>query len=111
MAETSKGNRLNAGTLRPMYSPDNTLITSRQLPDKNLINFPDKDNHQTLITPEPQKILGACPNNYVISKQVSVNTSNPITPIDETKRVQMQTNEEWLTDYEEQSAKECDEFF
>ena len=55
--------------------------------------------------------LTTCPNNYVISKQVSANTSNPIIPIDETKRVQSQSNKEWLDEYEEEWAKECNALF
>jgi len=43
--------------------------------------------------------------------KMTANTSNPIIPIDETKRVQNQTNEEWLADYEEQWARECDALF
>jgi hypothetical protein len=111
MAEVSKGTRLDAGTLRPMSLPDNSLITTRQLPDKNLITFPDKDINQSHTEPAQEKISTKCPNNYVISKQVSEYTSNPISPIDDTKRVQNQTNEEWLAEYEEQWALECDELF
>ena len=110
-AETSKGTRLDAGTLRPMSLPDNSLITTRQLPDKNLITIPDKDINQTHTESTQEKISTTCQNNYVISKQVSEYTSNPISPIDETKRVQNQTNEEWLAEYEEQWAKECNALF
>ena len=101
-AETSKGTRLDAGTLRPMSLPDNSLITTRQLPDKNLITIPDKDINQTLTESTQEKISTTCQNNYVISKQVSEYTSNPISPIDDTKRVQNQTSDEWLAEYEEQ---------
>ena len=111
MAEISKGTRLDAGTLRPMSVPDNSLITTRQLPDKNLITIPDKDINQTLTESTQDKISTTCQNNYVISKQVSEYTSNPISPIDDTKRVQNQTNEEWLAEYEKQWALECDELF
>lgn len=111
MAEISKGTRLDAGTLRPMSLPDNPLITTRQLPDKNLIIDPDKDVNQTPTEPSLESISTTCKNNYVISKQVSEYTSNPISPIDDTKRVQNQTNEEWLAEYEEQWALECNELF
>ena len=110
-AETSKGIRLDAGTLRPMSLPDNSLITARQLPDKNLITIPDKDVNQTLTESTQESIPATCTNNYVISKQVSEYTSNPISPIDDTKRVQNQTIVEWLAEYEEQWASECDELF
>ena len=111
MAEISKGTRLDAGTLRPMSLPDNSLITTRQLPDKNLITFPDKDINQIPTESTKESIFTTRPNNYVISKQVSEYTSNHISPIDETKRVQNQTNEEWLAEYEEQWALECNELF
>jgi hypothetical protein len=110
-AETSKGTRLDAGTLRPMSLPDNSLITTRQLPDKNLITVPDRDINQIPTESTQESISTTRPNNYVISKQVSEYTSNPISPIDETKRVQNQTNEEWLAEYEEQWAKECNALF
>tara|TARA_B110000967_G_scaffold102389_1_gene105097 strand:+ start:422 stop:550 length:129 start_codon:yes stop_codon:yes gene_type:complete len=42
---------------------------------------------------------------------VSEYTSNPISPIDKTKRVQNQTNEEWLAEYEKQWVLERDELF
>ena len=102
MAEISKGTRLDAKTLRPMCSPDNSLITTRQLPDKNLITIPDKDINQTLTESTQERIATTCQNNYVISKQVSEYTSNPISPIDDTKRVQNQTSDEWLAEYQEQ---------
>ena len=111
MAEISKGTRLDAGTLRPMSLPDNSLITTRQLPDKNLITIPDRNVNQSHEEPTQESISTTCPNNYVISKQVSTNTSNPISPIDDTKRVQNQTTDEWLAEYEEQWALECDELF
>jgi hypothetical protein len=38
-------------------------------------------------------------NNYDISKQVSTNTSNTYTPINDVLDVKEQTNEEWLNDY------------
>ena len=111
MAEISKGTRLDAGTIRPMSLPDNSMITTRQLPDKNLIVIPDKDINQTPIESRQESISTTCPKNYIISKQVSEDTSNPISPIDQTKRVQNQTNEEWLAEYEKQWALECNELF
>ena len=42
---------------------------------------------------------------------MSANTSNPISPIDDTKRVQSQSNKEWLDEYEEEWEKECDALF
>ena len=99
MAETSKGNRLNASTLRPMHLPDESLITSRQLPDKNLINLPDKDFLRASTKPVFQDNLGTCQNNYVISNQVSENISEPIATLVDTNKVNEQANEEWLDEY------------
>ena len=109
-AEVTKGTRLNAGTLRPMIFPDNSLINTRQLPDKNLIITSDKDIHQAFDLPSEEHISSAYPNNYDISKQVGEYTSNLINPIDETYRVQSQTNEEWLEE-RERWEKECNELF
>ena len=112
-AETEDGKKLLKDTLRPMYNsaPHKSPTTARQLPDKNLIADPDKGIAQTPTEPSQESISTTCANNYVISKQVSEHTSNPISPIDETTRVQNQTDEEWLAEYEEQWALECDELF
>ena len=110
-AELAKGTRLNAGTLRPMIFPDNYLTNTQQIPDKNLTTIPDKDIRQTPARPKQASISTTCPNNYVISKQVSEYTSNHITPIDETERIQNQTSDEWLAEYQQQWEIECDELF
>lgn len=98
-AEVTKGTRLNAGTLRPMIFPDNSLINTRQLPDKNQIITPDKDIPQTFAISGQEQISTACPNNYDISKQVGEYTSNPIIPMNNTMDKRVQTNEDWLNDY------------
>ena len=110
-AETSKGNRLDAASLKPMTFPDNSPIDLRQIPDKNLTTIPDKDIRQTPSRPKQASISTTCSNNCVISKQVSEYTSNHITPIDETKRIQSQTSDEWLAEYQQQWELECDELF
>jgi len=110
-AETSKGNRLNAASLKPMIFPDNSQTNPRQIPDKNLTTIPDKDISQTPKEPQQGSISTTCPNNCVISKQVSEYTSNHITPIDETKRIQNQTSDEWLAEYQQQWILEYDELF
>ena len=92
-------------------APHKSPTTSRQLPHKVPIKVPDKHIVETKQETDFEDIPATCPNNYVISKQVSANTSNPIIPIDETKRVQNQTNEEWLAEYEEQWALECNDLF
>ena len=111
MAETSKGTRLDAGTLRPMSLPDNSLITTRQLPDKNLITFPDKDIYQSHAEPKKKSISSTYPNTYVISKQVREYTSKPFSPKDDIERLQNQTNKEWIFEYEKQWALQRDELF
>jgi hypothetical protein len=112
-SEIEDGKKLLKDTLRPMsnLAPHKSPTTTRQLPDKNLIIDPDKDVNQTPTEPSLESISTTCKNNYVISKQVSEYTSNPISPIDETKRVQSQTTDEWLAEYEKQWALECDELF
>lgn len=110
-AEVTKGARLNASTLRPMRLPDNIPITSGQLPDKNRTNSPDNNAPKSQVERRFEAITATCESNCVISKQVSRYTRNPIGPIDETKRVQNQTSNEWLAQYEEQWVLECDELF
>ena len=46
-----------------------------------------------------------------LTKTFSLLTQHSISPIDDTKRVQNQTTDEWLAEYEEQWALECDELF
>ena len=94
-----------------MIFPDNSQTNPRQIPDKNLTTIPDKDISQTSKGPQQGSISTTCPNNYVISKQVSEYTSNHITPIDETERIQNQTSDEWLAEYQQQWEIECDELF
>ena len=112
-AETEDGKKVLKDTLRPMsnLSAHKSPTTARQLPDKNLIADPDKGIAQTPTEPSQESISTTCANNYVISKQVSEYTSNPISPLDETKRVQNQTNEERLAEYQKQWALECDQLF
>jgi hypothetical protein len=114
-AQTSKNNRLDAGTLRPMDLSDNYLITTRQLPDKNLIITPDKEISQTLTNSLQGEIPTTCENKYVISKQVSEYTStftNPSTTYtDESSRVANQTIEEWHADYDAVWSAQCEDLF
>ena len=59
---------IGATDLAPHKSP----TTAGQPPDKNLIIIPDKDVNQTLTESTQESIPTTCPNNYVISKQVSI---------------------------------------
>jgi hypothetical protein len=115
MAEISKGTRLDAGTIRPMSLPDNSLITTRQLPDKNLIITPDKEISQTLTNSIQGEIPTTCENKYVISKQVSEYTSTSTNPsttyTDESSRVANQTIEEWHADYDAVWRAQCEDLF
>ena len=94
-----------------MICPDNSPINPRQIPDKSLTTIPDKDIPQTPKEPKQESISTTRPNNCVISKQVSEYTSNHIAPVDETERVQNQTYDEWLAEYQQQWILECDELF
>lgn len=109
-ADLSKGTRLDACSLRPFFS-NNNQTNLEQFPNNRQTTTPNSDLMETRKLTVVQRDLTTYPNNYVISKQVSTNTSNSISPIDETKRVQSQTTDEWLDEYEEQWALECDELF
>jgi hypothetical protein len=104
-ADIVKGNRLDASSLCSLTAILNTSnkvqTTAQQLP--NYIQAITSNNTvvEAPVIVAVKENLTACVNNYDISKQVSTNTSNPITPLDETKRVQNQTNEEWLAEYDE----------
>ena len=95
----------------PEFLPDNSLITPRQLPDKNLITIPDRNVNQSHAEPAQERISATGQNNCVISKQVSEYTSSTNRLIGETKTVQNQTNAEWLDEYQRQWALECDDLF
>ena len=114
-ADIAKEKRLDACSLRPMFNKlefSNKLQTTlKQQPNKIQTRTPNNDLIEDPINTDIERNITTCVNNYDISKQVSANTSNPIIPIDETKRVQNQTNEEWLAEYEEQWAKECNVLF
>lgn len=96
-------------------SPDNYPITSRQVPDNFPIAAPDKDMLQTPAYSAFESNVTTCENKYVISKQVTKNTSistNPSTTFtDESSRVANQTNEEWLADYNADWSAQCDDLF
>jgi hypothetical protein len=109
-AEVKGGGQLYKDTVQP-FSAHIYPIGSRQQPDKTPIKVPDKHVVEPETETDFEDIPTTCPDNYVISKQVSEYTSNPISPIDETKRVQNQTTDEWLAEYEEQWAKECNALF
>ena len=104
-ADIVKGNRLDASSLCSLTAILNTSnkvqTTAQQRP--NYIQAITSNNTvvEAPVIVAVKENLTACANNYDISKQVSTNTSNPITPLDETKRVQNQTNEEWLAEYDE----------
>jgi hypothetical protein len=104
-ADIVKGNRLDASSLCSLTAVLNTSnkvqTTAQQRP--NYIQAITSNNTvvEAPVIVAVKENLTACANNYDISKQVSTNTSNPITPLDETKRVQNQTNEEWLAEYDE----------
>jgi hypothetical protein len=109
-AETDHGKRLRTDTLQIMPS-DKAPITIRQLSDKAPIISPDKEVDKTQAESGFEQILTTCNTNYGISKHGTTDTSNPMTPIDDTKTVQNQTTQEWLDECEEQWALECDELF
>ena len=67
-AETDDGKRLVTKTIESMR-PDKTPITTRQLPDKAPIIFPDKEADKSETESEFEEILTTCENNHVISKQ------------------------------------------
>lgn len=67
-AETDDGKRLVTKTIESMR-PDKTPITTRQLPDKAPIIFPDKEADKSEAESDFEEILTTCETNHVISKQ------------------------------------------
>jgi hypothetical protein len=104
-ADIVKGNRLDASSLCSLTTVLNTSnkvqTIAQQLPNNIQAITTNNSVVETSVVVAVKENLTACVNNYDISKQVSTNTSNSITPLDETKRVQNQTNEEWLAEYDE----------
>ena len=118
-ATVTKGDRLDSATLLPlkskppklMVAPNSVPTITQQLSNKTPTRIANNDSPPPLVIRESQENQTTCLNNYGISKQDTTDTSNPITPIDDTKRVQDQTRDEWLAEYEEQWGLECDELF
>ena len=99
-ADLCRETRLDASSLQVLTS--NKFQTNLKQSPNNLQTTPPNNNAvEDTVNVAVKESLTACVNNYDISKQVSTNTSNPIIPLDETKRVQSQTNEEWLAEYDE----------
>ena len=99
-ADLCRETRLDASSLQVLTS--NKFQTNLKQSSNNLQTTPPNNNAvEDTVNVAVKESLTACVNNYDISKQVSTNTSNPIIPLDETKRVQSQTNEEWLAEYDE----------
>ena len=111
MAEISKETRLDAGTLRSINFPDNSLTNTRQIPDKNLITNPDKKSTPLHGGYSLETISTARQNNCVTSKQASTNTSSPQTHIDGSMLVESQSNEEWLDEYYKYWTQENEDLF
>ena len=103
-ARVQSGNKLDKDSLMPVESvefidfPAKSLMATRERPDKDLIPVPDKSSVQSYDGYEFEQIVGEGEYKCDTSKQVDTFTSNPIGPLDETRRVQMQTNEEWLSE-------------
>jgi len=97
-AETDDGKRLVTKTIESMR-PDKTPITTRQLPDKAPIIFPDKEADKSEAESDFEEILTTCENNHVISKH---GKKNPRVPLLATDTSYKDPND-WLS--------ECDELF
>ena len=107
-AQITKGTRLDARSLRPKFDfPNNAQTIPKQSPNKAQTKSPNNDELDSHINTVYERHLTACENNYETSKQVDTNTSKPDIPLDETKRVQMQTHGQWLADF----SAECDALF
>ena len=118
-ATVTKGDRLDSATLVALMSkppklmvvPNSVPTTTQQLSNKTPTRIANNDSPPLLVINESQENQTTCLNNYGISKQGTTDTSNPISPIDDTKRAQSQTNKEWLDEYEDEWKKECDALF
>lgn len=97
IAEIESNNRLNACSLRLMTN--NPQTDDKQSPNKLQTNTSNSKIAQNPIATGGSKNITTYMNNYDISKQVSTNTSNTYTPINDVLDVKEQTNKEWLNDY------------
>ena len=103
-ADVAQGKRLDARSLRPLLDNlefSNKLQTSLKQ-QQNKIQTRTSNNYliEDPINTDIERKITTCLNNYDISKQVSTNISSSIIPIHEPKRVQNQTTEEWLDEYQ-----------
>jgi len=90
-AETDDGKRLVTKTIESMR-PDKTPITTRQLPDKAPIIFPDKEADKSEAESDFEEILTTCENNHVISKQGDKKTRSSTLALDTPKT---DTSQDW----------------
>ena len=97
LAEINSDNRLNACTLRLMTN--NPQTDDKQSSNKLQTKTSNSNVPQNLICTSGSKNITTYMNNYDISKQVSTNTSNAYTPINDVIGVKEQTNEDWINDY------------
>ena len=90
-AETDDGKRLVTKTIESMR-PDKTPITTRQLPDKAPIIFPDKEVDKSEAESDFEEILTTCETNHVISKQGDKKTRSSTLALDTPKT---DTSQDW----------------
>ena len=90
-AETDDGKRLVTKTIESMR-PDKTPITTRQLPDKAPIIFPDKEADKSEAESDFEEILTTCETNHVISKQGDKKTRSSTLALDTPKT---DTSQDW----------------
>ena len=108
-AYVTKGTRLDAQSLKPILNPvdsSNNLPTNfKQHPNNPQTNVSNTESLEQHIDSGLNTDLAACKGNYDISKQGGTFTSKPLSHLEEIERVQNQTVEEWIAEYEAEIEK------
>ena len=110
MGEVSSANRIKAQSLKPMYK-NNIQTSSKQISNNCQTIQTNKYFHEYQAIKGLQRNSSDSEKYCVLSNQVEANTSDASSPVDEAKRIKNQSNEEWLVEYAEQWAKECETLF
>lgn len=98
MGEISSANRIKAQSLKPMYK-NNIQTSSKQISNNFQTIQTNKYVHEYQAIKGLQRNLNEEEKYCVLSNQVQTNTSDASFLVDEAKRIENQSNEEWLSEY------------
>tara|TARA_R100001440_G_scaffold44614_1_gene64415 strand:- start:782 stop:1504 length:723 start_codon:yes stop_codon:yes gene_type:complete len=106
MGEISSANRIKAQSLKPMYK-NNIQTSSKQILNNFQTIQPNKYFHEYQAIKALQRNSSNGEKYCVLSNQVETNKSDASSLVDEAKRIENQSNEEWLSKYNNWEITQC----